>query len=198
MYFDGSNAIYTTSTGLHAFAQDVTVPGETYGGSWDGSDEVPTKNDVYDKIETLTSVIAYTMKTSDQTISTQSEVNDTDFSFSVAADTTYSAVIYAMIAGDTGDGIIIDVTFPSSPTNAWYNMEGETGSSGNVVATGTQTSGVDGEFPVSSTPIMYTITIGIRNGSNAGTVQLRWRKITGAGGNPTVESGSWMEVRTWA
>jgi hypothetical protein len=32
---------------------DITVPDEAYGSGWDGSLEVPTKNAVYDKIETL-------------------------------------------------------------------------------------------------------------------------------------------------
>jgi hypothetical protein len=32
---------------------DLSVPAEAYGGGWDGSNEVPTKNDVYDKIEAV-------------------------------------------------------------------------------------------------------------------------------------------------
>lgn len=32
---------------------DLLVPDEAYGASWDGSTEVPTKNAVYDKIQTL-------------------------------------------------------------------------------------------------------------------------------------------------
>lgn len=32
---------------------DITVPDEVYGGGWDGSLEVPTKNAVYDKIESV-------------------------------------------------------------------------------------------------------------------------------------------------
>lgn len=35
------------------FSGNVTVADEAYGGSWDGSLEVPTKNAVYDKIESL-------------------------------------------------------------------------------------------------------------------------------------------------
>ena len=34
---------------------DLEVADETYGSSWNGSNEVPTKNAVYDKIETLSS-----------------------------------------------------------------------------------------------------------------------------------------------
>lgn len=35
------------------FAADVNVPDEAYGAGWNGSLEVPTKNALYDKIETL-------------------------------------------------------------------------------------------------------------------------------------------------
>lgn len=36
----------------------VSVPDEAYGVSWDGSFEVPTKNAVYDKIETIIAGVA--------------------------------------------------------------------------------------------------------------------------------------------
>jgi hypothetical protein len=39
--------------GTGVFSGDVTVPNETYGPSWDGSNTVPTKNAVYDKIQAL-------------------------------------------------------------------------------------------------------------------------------------------------
>jgi len=35
------------------FTGDIVVPDEAYGSGWDGSFEVPTKNAVYDKIETI-------------------------------------------------------------------------------------------------------------------------------------------------
>lgn len=35
------------------FTGDIIVPVEAYWPDWDGSNEVPTKNDIYDKIETL-------------------------------------------------------------------------------------------------------------------------------------------------
>lgn len=41
------------ASGTGAFGGDVTVPAEAYGAGWNGSNEVPTKNDVYDKIETI-------------------------------------------------------------------------------------------------------------------------------------------------
>lgn len=45
-----------TTTGVTTFAFnsiDVTVPDEAYGVGWNGSLEVPTKNAIYDKIESL-------------------------------------------------------------------------------------------------------------------------------------------------
>lgn len=35
------------------FAADISVPDEAYGSGWNGSVEVPTKNAIYDKIETM-------------------------------------------------------------------------------------------------------------------------------------------------
>lgn len=40
-------------TGTGAFSGDVTVADEAYSVAWDGSLEVPTKNAIYDKIETI-------------------------------------------------------------------------------------------------------------------------------------------------
>jgi hypothetical protein len=35
------------------FTGDIIVPAEVYGAGWNGSNEAPTKNDVYDKVETI-------------------------------------------------------------------------------------------------------------------------------------------------
>lgn len=45
------NNIITVSWGT--FTGDISVPAEAYGAGWNGSNEVPTKNDIYDKIETI-------------------------------------------------------------------------------------------------------------------------------------------------
>jgi hypothetical protein len=52
---DSDLAGYSLTSHTHAsFAADITVPDEAYGGTWNGSLEVPTKNAVYDKIEAVT------------------------------------------------------------------------------------------------------------------------------------------------
>lgn len=48
----GASTTGYTSTG------DIIVPAETYGAGWNGSNEVPTKNDVYDEIERAASLTA--------------------------------------------------------------------------------------------------------------------------------------------
>ena len=69
------------------FAADISVPDEAYGVGWNGSVEVPTKNAIYDKIETLTSPTALTLMplpnhpisdaTNGTTLSRQMNVNTT-------------------------------------------------------------------------------------------------------------------------
>lgn len=49
--FNNGNATLTHSAGLLTSNVDIVVPAEAYGTGWNGSNEAPTKNDVYDKIE---------------------------------------------------------------------------------------------------------------------------------------------------
>jgi hypothetical protein len=42
-----------TVAGIKTFSSDIIIPDEAYGGAWDGSLEAPTKNAVYDKIQTI-------------------------------------------------------------------------------------------------------------------------------------------------
>lgn len=51
--FNNGNATLTHSAGLLTSNVDIVVPDEAYGVGWNGSTEVPTKNALYDKIETL-------------------------------------------------------------------------------------------------------------------------------------------------
>jgi len=49
---EGKTLVNLTDGGT--FLVDISVPDEAYGAGWNGSVEVPTKNAVYDKIQTLT------------------------------------------------------------------------------------------------------------------------------------------------
>jgi len=51
--FNAGNTTLTHSAGLLTSNVDIVVPTEVYGAGWNGSNEVPTKDAIYDKIETL-------------------------------------------------------------------------------------------------------------------------------------------------
>ncbi|KJF44160.1 hypothetical protein [Draconibacterium sediminis] len=58
----------------NVFTQDISVPTETYGSSWNGNNSVPTKNALYDKIENLT------LNMSSGTVTSITAGNGMDFS----------------------------------------------------------------------------------------------------------------------
>jgi hypothetical protein len=61
-FTDDSDFGYDTTTDTlfakHVISQDVTVNGEVYGPGWNNDNTVPTKNDVYDKMEVLATAVA--------------------------------------------------------------------------------------------------------------------------------------------
>lgn len=48
-----TTAVTFDADGVITFTRDVVVPAEAYGGAWDASNETPTKNDVFDKVEAI-------------------------------------------------------------------------------------------------------------------------------------------------
>lgn len=52
-YNDGAPSLGINLNNANTWTADQSVPDEAYGSGWNGSVEVPTKNAVYDKIETL-------------------------------------------------------------------------------------------------------------------------------------------------
>ncbi len=56
--FNNGNATLTHSAGLLTSNVDIVIPAEAYASGWNGSNEAPTKNDVYDRIEAVTTVYA--------------------------------------------------------------------------------------------------------------------------------------------
>ena len=51
--FTNAGTITSQGTGTNSFSGQVTVPADAYDAGWNGDNTVPTKNDVYDKIESL-------------------------------------------------------------------------------------------------------------------------------------------------
>lgn len=65
-----------TIAGAKTFSSDVTVPAEAYWAGWNGSNEVPTKNDTYDQIETKAPIASPTF-TWTVTLPKTTEIQDT-------------------------------------------------------------------------------------------------------------------------
>ncbi|WP_303922517.1 hypothetical protein [Draconibacterium sediminis] len=79
--FTGVDSAYNSMVGnianlsvANVFTQDISVPTETYGSSWNGNNSVPTKNALYDKIENLT------LNMSSGTVTSITAGNGMDFS----------------------------------------------------------------------------------------------------------------------
>jgi hypothetical protein len=78
--------------GVKTFTSDPIVPAEAYGAGWNGSNEPPTKNDVYDKIETLGGTSTPTTISPSQITSDQDNYHPTGM----------GKATYVRISGDNG------------------------------------------------------------------------------------------------
>lgn len=86
------NATLTHSTGLLTSNVDIVVPDEAYGVGWNGSTEVPTKNAIYDKIESMGAGSAE---------ATTKAINQTTHGFAVGDVVKYSGSAYAKAQADS-------------------------------------------------------------------------------------------------
>jgi hypothetical protein len=89
-----------TVGGVKTFSSDPLIPDEAYGSGWNGSLEPPTKNAVYDKIETIGGGAVWGAITG--TLSGQTDLNNAlDGKVSVAGDTmTGALIVQAMITAN--------------------------------------------------------------------------------------------------
>ena len=137
-----------------------------------------------------------TMLTSAYTNATTTASNITGLSFSAAANVNYTmrCTLYYQGSAATA-GLDITVTGPASPTSVFYSYDE------NATATSVQSSvasafatKLTGNATVTATTNQRAaVTIGLRNGANAGTVQLQG-SATGAG-TVTVQPGSFCLVQ---
>jgi len=86
------NSTNETIADVKTFTSDPIIPDEAYGSGWDGVLEPPTKNAVYDKIETLGGTVAPTTISPSQITSDQDNYNPTGM----------GKATYVRISGDNG------------------------------------------------------------------------------------------------
>lgn len=142
---------------------------------------------------------AKTMLLSTYTVSNSTMTNMTGLSFPVGANQNYG-VICSLIyqVSSTSSVPQIQFTGPASPTNVFYSALWQLSIGGTAPAyTGAVSSAfntIDGEAPtVAATNMQLLLHFSLRNGVNAGTVQLQGAvQVTGTF---TVQPGSWCAVQ---
>jgi hypothetical protein len=191
----------TTFTGAGSapgftFSHDVSVPDEAYGAGWNGSLEVPTKNAVYDKIETLAGATVYTSTQDDVTAADTNFVDVTGCVFSYVANATYQIWIMGLVSptvATTGCGFAFNTSSAVTHVNLiHFNQFANTGavSGGHSIADDASV-GVSQGFPgTGENPVVgfgRLVTT-----SNTGTAQLRFRSEVAAVN--TCKAGLTMKV----
>jgi hypothetical protein len=134
--------------------------------------------------------------TSTYTNATTTPSNITGLSFSVLASTNYAMTCQLYYQGSAGTaGLDITITGPASPTNVFYSYdEAPTATSyQSSVANAFATKLVGNATVTATTNLHATVTLGLMNGTNAGTVQVQG-SATGAG-TVTIQPGSFCRVQ---
>ncbi len=116
---------------------DLIVPDEAYGSSWNGSLEVPTKNAVYDKVESLGDL--YVNTTGDQ----ENILGDKDFQgyINFAAGSTYAdnvqmnsniinGLAAPILADDAANKDYVDTTIASVASDTLFDHFSDAGNVG--------------------------------------------------------------------
>ena len=177
------------------FTGDITVPAEAYSSSRNGSNEAPTKNDVYDKMEVVAGNHWTRLEKSSTTqrTSTTTMTSDPDLTFSMSANTTYNVRAFIMFEAHTAPDIKIWYTAPY-PTLCMIHREHIAPTTPTV-----KTIAIDDFNTVTtitcSTGVYWVLQFNalVQNWSNAGTFAFQWAQNTSDANVTQVLAGSYME-----
>ena len=141
----------------------------------------------------------YVYKTADQGTTSTTPISITDLSWSVSANTNYRfACTIFFAAGATANGWLVTATAPASPTL----FVGQTiGPTSTTAIAGTQWSSNDGGTVAGSSAATsaangISVTGLLRNGANAGTLQMRWASELSSTTH-TIKQGSYCHYSTF-
>jgi hypothetical protein len=121
--------------------------------------------------------------------------NVNGLSFTVSASRNYTAVCHLYYQGSEHTaGLDVTITGPASPISVFYSYdEGARTTPTNSVASAFNTKLTGSSTIIAKTNLHATVTIGLRNGANAGTVQVQG-SATGTG-TVMVQAGSFCMVQ---
>jgi len=170
--YGGANKIRVDNTGAGFFAGDVSVSNEAYGSGWNGSTEVPTKDAIFDKVESITSGATYSA-----TVSLSSAQI-------LSLNTSPITVVTAPGAGYAIEVISCSFkyTFVTAPYTGYVGITVTTDTSGSPQFAFSNTLGGSSNFVKGEA---YTPATNYSNLHENGAL-----KVTISGGNPTGGSGT--------
>jgi hypothetical protein len=135
-------------------------------------------------------------KAADQSVASATLANDSDFTFSLAANKKYLVNLYLDCTHTNVDDFQFDITGPASPNAVTISAHASPAS-----GAGTNNIGISEPAAAFGSPIAITfddavlgtvwISAYIDNGANAGTFQFRWANNTGATSR-TIKARSYM------
>jgi hypothetical protein len=171
----GSGTILQDGT---EFQEDISVPDEAYGPSWNNSLEVPTKNAIYDKIQSLTD-IRVTGGTYNNGTGIATFTNNTGGTFNVTGFTSGGGGGGNSIGELTGDVTAGPASSSSQSVVATLNPNLKTGAFG-VTVDGVSSTVQVGQTGFVTMPYSGTITSWSISANAVGSIQFDIWKAAGA------------------
>jgi hypothetical protein len=141
-----------------------------------------------------TGYFKFARKTSDQTISSTTFANVGDLSFAIGASESWIVNVELMVLGNESSDWKVIFTVPASPTATWWGIHGSNPNNDNTQSQASPTGAISVQAHSATVREKLSINALIRNGSNAGTVQLQAGKLA-ASGDLTIYAESYLEAR---